>query len=344
MHMLPLTDRYVAFIPAFSFARVDDFTWGNRDSEVVVGGGAAAESLQRIQANKRRYRNVKIKINLLFIALNGLLLPAYIALAHNVGHPAWFFGLYLCLVFVPMFVQLAFAGLFVLRALLRWVFGVFRNMIHELGDQENDRLHASAAGDMDVDARYGGSHRDQLQQQLNAVPGGVPQLLRSLSVLDRVPSHAANPGLGGGTGAASHQGVSGENSTSTSASIVQPSPGVAQGGGRILAPPIPPGAFAAGLSARASAVATDLHLPTMSAATTPTATPATSPADGLTTLSSLVRHHHIDGMSPVPLPSTSGSTNVTNIIVVSGPPRPNRGASGHGSSRRAIEYVSDEDA
>lgn len=87
--------QYVGFIPAFSFARVDDFTWGNRgthfaapmlcstetrtyyfkltvtvapractDSTASAGASATKDELEK---NRIRFRNTKIKINVLIV-------------------------------------------------------------------------------------------------------------------------------------------------------------------------------------------------------------------------------------------------------------------------------------
>ena len=57
------------------------------------------------ERNRISFRNTKIRYNILFVVLNGAVVGLYIFLAHNVGHPAWFFILYILLVFLSTVIQ-----------------------------------------------------------------------------------------------------------------------------------------------------------------------------------------------------------------------------------------------
>ena len=57
----------MGLIPAFSFARADDFSWGNRDSTADSGSSTEKEAKRLEDANRLTFRNFKIKYNLLFV-------------------------------------------------------------------------------------------------------------------------------------------------------------------------------------------------------------------------------------------------------------------------------------
>ena len=58
---------------------------GNNDEAAQRAINAAEARAAGIEANKLRFRNLKIFFNVAFVLINGLLVSGYIALAFNIG-------------------------------------------------------------------------------------------------------------------------------------------------------------------------------------------------------------------------------------------------------------------
>jgi hypothetical protein len=80
-------------------------------------------------------RCVQMKFNIAAVLLNGGVISLYMYIAHNLGHPSWFFVIYLIIVFFSAFVQVACAFLFVLRIVFGCIIGIIASLFRDLRAQ-----------------------------------------------------------------------------------------------------------------------------------------------------------------------------------------------------------------
>lgn len=97
-----LMPMYIGLVTAFALARLDDFSWGNRASEL-------AEFAKRAED----FYTIKCAVNASTVVVNGLLMFGYIAVVHFQGHPAALFIAYSAVLFMPMVPSLVMALLYV---------------------------------------------------------------------------------------------------------------------------------------------------------------------------------------------------------------------------------------
>ena len=84
--------QYVSFIPIYSFARIHDLSWGNRESCLLH--------------EKKSYLSTTIILNFLSIAINFAFFISYVLLISTFGRNHFiYFGIYFIL-FFPIFLQI----------------------------------------------------------------------------------------------------------------------------------------------------------------------------------------------------------------------------------------------
>lgn len=116
-HTIPyvfLMPMYIGLLTAFALARLDDFSWGNRDSE-----------LTEIAMKAETFKCVKWITNMASVVINGVLLAGYIAIVRFYGHPSALFIVYSFVVFLPMAPNIVMSVYFVAKRVLTVFFKLF---------------------------------------------------------------------------------------------------------------------------------------------------------------------------------------------------------------------------
>ena len=104
--------QYVSFIPTYSFARLHDLSWGNRDSSN--------------QISMNTYLNFlffTFKVNCISILVNISLVSLYVYLVRQFGHGYYIYISVFIILFLSLIIQIIFAVIYLLKLLYKNIFG-----------------------------------------------------------------------------------------------------------------------------------------------------------------------------------------------------------------------------
>lgn len=100
--------QYVSFIPTYSFARLHDLSWGNRDSTAII--------------DNKTYINfmcITLQLNFLSIILNGGIITLYVYLYLKLGHQYYIYIPLFCILFLSLIIQVGFACIYILKTVCK---------------------------------------------------------------------------------------------------------------------------------------------------------------------------------------------------------------------------------
>jgi len=100
--------QYVSFIPVYSFARLHDLSWGNRDSTAGIN--------MKTQCN---FLFQTLKVNILSIIANFGIVISYVFLFLKFGHSYYIYIPIFVILFLSLIIQIGFAIIYLLKLLFQ---------------------------------------------------------------------------------------------------------------------------------------------------------------------------------------------------------------------------------
>ena len=101
--------HYVAFIPSYSFARIHDLSWGNRDSHAFFNSCVT----------EWKFFWISMKSNIALVIVNFLIVSAYISIIAYIGHSLYTFIPLFIVLFIPTMIQILFALIFLFNMVIK---------------------------------------------------------------------------------------------------------------------------------------------------------------------------------------------------------------------------------
>lgn len=108
--------QYISFVPTFAFSRLNDLSWGNRESNSILSGNKQCSFLF-----------TAIQLNIIVIIINILITCLYIYLIKTLGRNEYVYSVFFILLFSSVIIQILFTILYFYKTILKSCMKQFRN-------------------------------------------------------------------------------------------------------------------------------------------------------------------------------------------------------------------------
>ena len=100
--------QYISFVPTFAFSRLNDLSWGNR------------ESISTLSINKKcSFLFITIQLNILIVIINVAITGLYIYLIKTLGRNEYVYSVFFIILFSSVIIQILFTILYFCKIVLK---------------------------------------------------------------------------------------------------------------------------------------------------------------------------------------------------------------------------------